>query len=125
MQEQTGGVSSVIATLTCAGQWRGCNLYIERIMIFFKCRLQGLYGQCGKNGPTYGAEQHAVRAARFAHVQDMDEAATSLVFRLGMGMRLQSQPAMRLAISRLIEERVANVVGIEEVRRWLLIIGEA
>ena len=57
-------------------------------------------------------------------MQDMDAAATSLVFHLGFGRRLQSQAALRLAISRLIEERVACIVGIENARRWLLIIGE-
>lgn len=62
---------------------------------------------------------------RFAHVQDMDEAATSLVFHFGFAQRLQSQDAMALAISRLIEERVALVEGITDVRRWLLIIGKA
>ena len=56
-------------------------------------------------------------------MQDMDQAATALVFELGFGMRLQSPDAMRLAISRLIEERVGLVEGVSDVRRWLRIIG--
>jgi hypothetical protein len=55
----------------------------------------------------------------------MNEAATSLEVRMACGLRLQSRAAMRLAISRLIEERVAEVVGIQDVRRWLLVIGGA
>ena len=57
-------------------------------------------------------------------MQDMDQAATALVFEFGFGLRLHSQDAMRLAISRLIEERVGLLEGIPNVRRWLRIIGE-
>ena len=63
-------------------------------------------------------------ACRFAHTQDLDTGATTLAFELGQGMRLQSRDAMWLAISRLIEERVGQLQGVAEVRRWLLTIGE-
>ena len=61
---------------------------------------------------------------RFAHVQDMDKAATTLVFSFSMGLRLQSKAALGLAVSRLIEERVGLAEGMADVRKWLLIIGE-
>lgn len=64
-------------------------------------------------------------ARRFAHMQDLDVGTTSLVFELGQGMRLQSREAMWLAISRLIEERVAQLQGVADLRHWLLLIGQA
>lgn len=82
-------------------------------------------GPCGGTWRRMWCRAAGPAAARFAHVQDMDAAATALVLHLGSGMRLQSQAALRLAISRLIEERVAAVVGVADVRRWLLIIGGA
>lgn len=64
-----------------------------------------------------------MHACRFAHTQDLDTGATTLAFELGQGMRLQSRDAMWLAISRLIEERVGQLQGVADVRRWLLTIG--
>jgi hypothetical protein len=60
---------------------------------------------------------------RFAHVQDLDSGATCLSFTMGMGLQLQSQDAMCVAMSRLIEERIGKAEGVENVRKWLLIIG--
>ena len=60
----------------------------------------------------------------FAHIQDMDTATTTLVFTFSMGLRLQSQAALGLAVSRLIEERVGLAEGMADVRKWLLIIGK-
>ena len=59
---------------------------------------------------------------RFAHIQDMDRGSTTLVFTFYNGMRLQSRAAMGVAISRLIEERVGLAEGMEDVRKWLIII---
>ena len=61
---------------------------------------------------------------RFAHIQDMDKGATTLVFTFSMGLRLQSKAALGLAVSRLIEERVGLAEGMADVRKWLLIIGK-
>ena len=61
---------------------------------------------------------------RFAHIQDMDNAATTLVFTFSMGLRLQSKAALGLAVSWLIEERVGLAEGMADVRKWLLIIGK-
>ena len=61
---------------------------------------------------------------RFAHVQDMDQATTTFVFTFSMGLRLQSQAALGLAVSRLIEERVGLAEGMADVRKRLLIIGK-
>ena len=61
---------------------------------------------------------------RFAHIQDMDTAATTLVFTFSVGLRLQSKAALGLAVSRLIEERVGLAEGMADVRKWLLIIGK-
>lgn len=52
----------------------------------------------------------------------MDSASTNLVFTFYAGMRLQSEAAMGIAISRLIEERVGLAEGMEDVRKWLVII---
>ena len=38
------------------------------------------------------------------------------------GMLLQSRAAMGVAIARLIEERVGLAEGMEDVRKWLIII---
>ena len=62
---------------------------------------------------------------RFAHVQDMARGATTLVFTFYPGMRLQSKAAMGVAISRLIEERVGLAEGMDDVRKWLIIISRA
>lgn len=61
---------------------------------------------------------------RFAHIQDMDTGSTTLVFSLFTGIRLQSEAAMGLAISRLIEERVGLAEGMADVRKWLLIVSK-
>jgi len=55
----------------------------------------------------------------------MDSASTTLVFTFYAGMRLQSKAAMGIAISRLIEERVGLAEGMEDVRKWLIIISRA
>ena len=55
----------------------------------------------------------------------MDSAGTTLVFTFYAGMRLQSEAAMGVAISRLIEERVGLAEGMEDVRKWLIIISKA
>ena len=60
---------------------------------------------------------------RFAHVQDMDAGATSLSFRLGVGMRLPGLGEAAAAAARRLEERVGAAEGIANIRRWLLIIG--
>jgi len=57
-------------------------------------------------------------------VQDLDAATASLVFTFGMGMRWNCKGALSLAISRVIEERVGHAVGVADVRKWLIIIGE-
>ncbi len=54
----------------------------------------------------------------------MDRGSTTLVFTFYPGMRLQSKAAMGVAISRLIEERVGLAEGMEDVRKWLIIISE-
>ncbi|BDA49058.1 probable hypoxia-inducible factor 1-alpha inhibitor [Coccomyxa sp. Obi] len=56
------------------------------------------------------------------NLSDLDMGATTLGFELGQGMRLQSRDAMWVAISRLIEERVGQLQGVADVRRWLLTI---
>lgn len=55
----------------------------------------------------------------------MDSASCTLVFTFYAGMRLQSEAAMGVAISRLIEERVGLAEGMEDVRKWLIIISKA
>ena len=66
-----------------------------------------------------------LHACRFAHIQDMVRGSTTLVFTFYPGMRLQSRAAMGVAISRLIEERVGLAEGMEDVRKWLIIISAA
>lgn len=55
----------------------------------------------------------------------MARGSTTLVFTFYPGMRLQSREALGVAISRLIEERVGLAEGMEDIRKWLIIISKA
>ena len=74
-------------------------------------------------GRAEEAAQSLLGGRRFAHVQDMDAGATSLSFRLGIGMRLLGPGAAAAAAARRLEERIGASEGIASIRRWLLIIG--
>ena len=80
-------------------------------------RHPGVYALCwnaateqGCNGACHFTAEHLLSVycfrccpyiCRFAHIQDMDSAGTTLVFTFYAGMRLQSEAAMGLAISLL------------------------
>lgn len=56
------------------------------------------------------------------HVQDLEEQNITLRISLISSKRVPSREGTLVRVSRAIEERVANVVGISDVKRWLQII---
>ena len=54
----------------------------------------------------------------------MEEESWGLAARFGLGSRLPRRGSLALAAARAVEMRVAAAQGIDNVRRWLCLIGE-
>ena len=60
---------------------------------------------------------------RFVHVQHLEAESLSLTFRLHQGSRPPTAAAAPLRLSRTVEERVADLEGLADVRHWMQLIG--
>lgn len=60
---------------------------------------------------------------RFAHVDISGPEDVCLVTELGIGGQLRGEDALEVAVSRVIEQRIASAEGLGLVRKWLTIIG--
>lgn len=58
----------------------------------------------------------------FVHIHDLENENTSLNVPLGSRQRAPAADSILLRVSRALEERVADVVGVSEVKRWFRII---
>lgn len=63
-----------------------------------------------------------VPAFWFVHVHDLEKENVSLHVPLGSHQRAPAADSTLLRVSRALEERVADVVGVPEVKRWFRII---
>eukprot|EP00887_Chlorella_sp_A99_P002105 scaffold21.g2105.t1 len=59
----------------------------------------------------------------FAHVQHLEAESLGLTFRLAQGSRPPAAAAAPLRLSRVVEERVAALEGLSDVRHWCQVIG--
>ena len=58
----------------------------------------------------------------FAHSQDLDKEVISLHVEISQGRRVRSEDAVPLQVSRLLEERVAELESIRDSHHWLSVV---
>lgn len=87
-----------------------------------EARWPGLNSVCLHRAVLEPGEMLYIPAYWFAHIHDLEEENASLRVSLLSNERVPAKDATLLRISRAIEERVADVVGESEVKRWLRIM---